>query len=82
MGASGVFAADDPAGSAAWTPTEPFVAGAVLSLLFWGYGVLDADDSAARVNARNGYLGLARADVQPLLDLASDGVRVGLRIGF
>jgi hypothetical protein len=82
MASAGGFESEEAAATTELRPSGPFAAAAALSLLFWGYGVLDADDSAARTNARAGYVSVAGAPVLPLFEFAGDHVRLGLRLAF
>lgn len=60
----------------------PMLIGSSAALLLWGYGVLDAPKSAARVNGRNGFsVGPTRLFPEPVLALDRDGSpEAGLRL--
>jgi TM2 domain-containing membrane protein YozV len=47
----------------------------------WGYGIFDASDSAARMNARNG-VSVAGVRLEPIAAPSPDGTRVGLSLRF
>lgn len=47
----------------------------------WAYGIVDASDSAKRVNARNGVT-VAGVQVEPIAAPSRDGTRVGVTLRF
>jgi hypothetical protein len=66
-----------------WSEAKPLAYGAALSLLPWAYGVAAADNSAARVNARNGFTRSAALQVQPRIGISPSGdATVGFAIIF
>lgn len=46
----------------------------------WIYGIMDADDSAHRMNARRGLAQALSGDVAPLVATSGEGTRIGVTI--
>lgn len=61
--------------------TTPLLLGYLGYLAAWGYGVLDADDSAERVNASRG-LAVAGMAVEPIAAPSPGGTRLGVQLRF
>lgn len=60
----------------------PMTAGYLAYLGTWIYGIIDADDSAARMNAKRG-LAVGSVQVQPAIGIQSQGrTAVGLELRF
>lgn len=48
----------------------------------WVYGIIDADDSAQRMNAKRGMAQVLDGPVVPVLAASGDGTRIGISIRF
>ncbi|HEX2209800.1 MAG TPA: hypothetical protein VHG93_19120 [Longimicrobium sp.] len=48
----------------------------------WVYGIIDADDSAHRMNSRRGLAQVLPGGVAPLVATSGDGTRVGISLRF
>ena len=68
--------------AASTTSTTPILAGSLLYLGTWIYGIMDASDSANRMNAKRG-LAVGEVQVQPVVGVQREGgARVGLELRF
>jgi hypothetical protein len=64
------------------TSAAPALLGSLIYLGSWGYGIMDASDSANRMNAKRG-LAVGGVQVQPSIAPGSEGgTRVGLELRF
>lgn len=64
------------------TSAAPALAGWLVYLGAWGYGIMDASDSAERMNAKRG-LAVGGVRVQPSVGVQPEGgARVGLELRF
>ena len=60
----------------------PVMAGSLLYLGTWIYGIMDASDSAARMNAQRG-LAIGDMELQPTIEMKPQGeTRVGFELRF
>ena len=60
----------------------PLAIGYLAYLGSWAYGIMDADDSAERMNAKRG-VAVGRAEVAPAVGVApTGGARVGITVRF
>jgi hypothetical protein len=60
----------------------PMAAGYLAFLGSWIYGIVDADDSAHRMNARRGIAWLGSGDLVPVVAASREGTHVGLSLRF
>lgn len=61
----------------------PALLGYAAYLGSWIYGIMDASDSAQRMNAKNGLAGVLPANVSPVVSLdRSGGTQVGVSVRF
>lgn len=60
----------------------PAALGYLTYLGTWVYGIIDADDSADRMNAKHGLAQVLSGDVAPLVASAGGETRVGVTIRF
>ncbi|HEU0302715.1 MAG TPA: hypothetical protein VFR37_24855 [Longimicrobium sp.] len=60
----------------------PMAVGYLAWLGSWIYGIVDADDSAHRMNAQRGLARLMSGDVVPMVASSGDGTRVGVSVRF
>lgn len=68
--------------AASTTSTAPILAGSLLYLGTWIYGIMDASDSANRMNAKRG-LAIGEVQVQPTVGVQREGgARVGVELRF
>jgi len=64
------------------TSGMPLLAGSLVYLGSWVYGIMDASDSADRMNARRG-LTIGDVQIQPSVGMGAEGgARVGLELRF
>ena len=79
--ASDCYDYDTLAGCDAGGVATSLMLGSLGYLAAWGYGIYDAGDSAARMNARQG-LTVAGMRVEPIAAPSAEGTRVGLTLRF
>ncbi len=64
------------------TNWAPMAVGYLAFFGTWIYGIMDADDSAHRMNARRGLTRVMDGDVSPLVSSSGTGTRVGISLRF